>query len=338
MNDRTSSPDPAVPLSELRRRLGRSQAEVASVVGTTQSGISRIERQPDLRLSTLGEYVAALGGRLHLVVEHGAIRTEIALPWLQQVTTETRRREYRVIWQDHVARSLVHVGWLVFAGDLFQFSYTEDAKSHPNFSPFPAFPSFHDKYESTDLFSFFLVRLINTADPEFDAVIDALGLTRAQATPAELLARSPSESPHDTIQVVPAPTELPDGQLRHLFLVSGIRHAHEQDPERVGRVVDTLDPGDRLQLVPEPANPVNPQALQLAAKGTVIGWVPNYLVDEIHTYLQRTRQLDFEVERANGPETPWHFRVLCQMIVEPPPSRLTDSPGGPCAPVPSGNG
>lgn len=321
MNDRMSGPDPAVPLSELRRRLGRSQAEVASVVGTTQSGISRIERQPDLRLSTLSEYVSALGGRLHLVVEHGTTRTEIALPSLRQTKTESKRREYRVIWQDQATRGLVHVGWLVFTGDAFEFSYTNDAKSHPTFEPFPAFPSFNTSYQSIELFPFFSLRLINTADPQFDAIIDALGLTRDQATPAELLARSPSESPHDTIQVIPEPTELPDGQLCRTFLVSGVRHANEQHPKEVGGLVDTLRPGAHLQLVPEPTNPMNPRALQLAARQTVIGWIPDYLVDEIHTCLESQRQLSFVVERANGPETPWHLRVLCRMTVEPPVMR-----------------
>ena len=40
-------------------------------------------------------------------------------------------------------------------------------------------------------------------DP-YDAVLDAIGLTGQDATPAELLALSP-DSQHDTIQVVPEP-------------------------------------------------------------------------------------------------------------------------------------
>jgi hypothetical protein len=89
-----------------------------------------------------------------------------------------------------------------FTGDEFVFSYTEDARSHTGFTPFPSFPVFEEFYRSTELFTFFSVRLVNTADPQFEATIDALGLTRSQATPAELLARSSSDSPHDTIQVI----------------------------------------------------------------------------------------------------------------------------------------
>lgn len=310
--------DPVVRLSELRKRLGRSQAEVATAIGTTQSGVSRIERQPDVRVSTLNDYVTALGGRLRLVVEHEAGSVEIVVPPLRQQHPDDQRREYRVIWQDQGSRSLVHVGWLEYTGNEFAFSYTEDARSNAEFEPFPPFPLLDETYRSRDLFPFFSVRLISAADPGFEAVVDALGLTREAATPAELLARSPSESPHDTIQVVPEPAELPDGTLVRRFLVSGVRHADEARPDRVSRVVDALAAGTPLRLVPEPTNPTNPRALQLAAGRTVIGWVPDYLVDEIHTYMERRRALTFVVDRANGPQAPWHLRLLCRLDVAPP--------------------
>jgi len=293
---------------------------VAIAIGTTQSGVSRIERQPDIHVSTLDEYVAALGARLHLVVEHEAGRTEVEVPSIRQHRIEKQRREYRVIWQDQVTRSLVPVGWLEFTGDEFVFSYAEEAKSNAAFKPFPPFPLFDKIYRSADLFPFFSVRLSSTADPQFDALLDALGLTRDQATPAELLARSPSESPHDTIQVVPEPTEMPDGTLARTFLVSGVRHADERDPEGVGRVIAELAPGTSLQLVPEPGNPKNPHALQLALEGRTLGWVPDYLVDEIRTYRQVNRSVSFIVERANGPDAPWHLRLLCRLIVTSPAS------------------
>jgi hypothetical protein len=226
------------------------------------------------------------------------------------------QREFRVIWQDQHSRALVHVGWLEFTGEEFVFSYTEDARAHPRFEPFPAFPQLDETYRSRELFPFFSVRLFSAADPQYDVVLDALGLTREDATPAELLARSPSHSPHDTIQVVPEPTERPDGTLVRMFLVSGVRHADPQDPEPVGRVVGKLVKGQQLQLVPEPENPKNPRALQLAVGGKRIGWVPDFLVEEIHGYMQSKRSLSFSVARANGPDVPWHLRLLCRLTVE----------------------
>lgn len=317
--------DPGVALFELRKRLGRSQAEVATAIGTTQSGVSRIERQPDMRVSTLDEYVAALGGRLRLVVEHEKGPFDIVLPALGK-RQNVEQREYRVIWQDRGSRSLVHVGWLEYKGDEFAFSYTDDAKTSMAFEPFPPFPELDRTYRSPDLFPFFAVRLTSAADPGFDAVIDALGLTRDQATPAEILARASSDSPYDTIQVIPEPTELPDGTLTRRFLASGVRHVDEQHPERVGDAISNLGPGARLDLVPEPTNPANPHAIQLVAGQAPVGWVPNYLVEEIHRLLERQRGVSISVDRANGPDTPWHLRLLCRLEVGPPTSKPGQRP------------
>jgi ribosome-binding protein aMBF1 (putative translation factor) len=57
----------AITLGELRERFEVSQAELASQMGSNQPGVSRLERREDLYLSTLREYVEALGGELDLV-------------------------------------------------------------------------------------------------------------------------------------------------------------------------------------------------------------------------------------------------------------------------------
>lgn len=268
-------------------------------------------------MSTLDQYVTALEGRLHLVVEHPTGQTEIRVPSLGDQRSPGTRREFRVIWQDQETRGLVHVGWLEFTGAEFLFSYTEAASAHPRFEPFPPFPVYDKTYRSEELFTFFSVRLTSTAAPQYDAVLEALGLVREDATPVELLAGMPSDSPHDTIQVVPEPVEQPDGTLVRTFLVSGVSHADEDNPESVSRLVQKLAAGDPLDLILEPDNPTNPKAMKLAAHGKTVGWIPDYLVDEVHDYLQTGRELTFRVARANGPDVPWHLRLLCEMSVEP---------------------
>jgi hypothetical protein len=56
----------AVTLAALRQRRGRAQAEVAHLLGISQSDVSKLERRADLRVSTVRRYVAALGGELRL--------------------------------------------------------------------------------------------------------------------------------------------------------------------------------------------------------------------------------------------------------------------------------
>lgn len=51
-------------LARLREQTGLTQTDVARTLGLTQSRISKLERAEDLNLSTLGRYVAALGGKL----------------------------------------------------------------------------------------------------------------------------------------------------------------------------------------------------------------------------------------------------------------------------------
>lgn len=315
-----SSADHPIPLAELRKRVGHSQAQLATAMGTTQSSVSRTERQADIHVSTLGQYVQALGGQLRLIVEREGKITEIDVPGQRGPALAPDRREFRVIWQDVTSRALVHVGWLDFDGHRFSFSYTDDARRHGSFSPFPPFPDLAATYRAKELFAFFEVRLISAADPQFDVLLNALGLARDEATPAELLARTPSESPHDTIQVVPEPKELPDGRLERIFLVSGTRHINPDHPEDVEQAIAGLDIGTMLHVVAEPVNPKNPNALQLWASNQPVGWVPDYLLEEVHRHLEAGRHLEFSVARANGSDSPWHLRLLCRMTAAAPVS------------------
>lgn len=57
-------------LRAIRNQLGVTQVDVAEAMGSVQNAVSRIERQDDVMLSTLERYVAALGGRLRLVIDH----------------------------------------------------------------------------------------------------------------------------------------------------------------------------------------------------------------------------------------------------------------------------
>jgi len=58
-------------LRALRVALGKTQVEVAGHTGMGQGDVSVLERRGDSKLSTLGRYVAALGGRLEVAVVVG---------------------------------------------------------------------------------------------------------------------------------------------------------------------------------------------------------------------------------------------------------------------------
>jgi hypothetical protein len=55
-------------LSDLRRSKQLTQSEVARRLGGRQVYVSRLEKRADMKLSTLRDYVGAIGGDLHLMV------------------------------------------------------------------------------------------------------------------------------------------------------------------------------------------------------------------------------------------------------------------------------
>ena len=56
----------ALALAELREAQHITQQQVAKALGVSQANVSRIEHQDDVYLSTLSNYITALGGRLEI--------------------------------------------------------------------------------------------------------------------------------------------------------------------------------------------------------------------------------------------------------------------------------
>jgi len=56
-------------LRDLRVARKLTQEKLAGLLQIRQESVSRLEKRSDLHLSTLREFVRALGGELHLVVE-----------------------------------------------------------------------------------------------------------------------------------------------------------------------------------------------------------------------------------------------------------------------------
>jgi transcriptional regulator with XRE-family HTH domain len=307
-------------LPQLRSRMQRTQTELADLIGTTQSGVSRLERQRDVLVSTLRDYVVATGGRLRLVAEYPDRTYEINLPVLADRDRQSHPpRGFHVVWQDRHTRQLVKVGRLEFTGHEFIFSYSPEAELHPGFEPFTDFPDLREKYVSAELFPFFAARIASSARSDYDLHVTTLGLTQEEATPVELLARSWGQSPHDTIQVVPEPQRQPDGNESLPFLVSGVSHAHEDapgdTPAAVTERVAGLRTGQELEWRDEPDNRFNNRAIRLEIDGRLVGWIPDYLLDYVHKSRSPDVGLRVVVERANGNDRPWHLRLLCRLEV-----------------------
>jgi hypothetical protein len=58
-----------ISLQALRKAHRKTQEKVAAELGIGQDSVSRLEQRSDMLLSTLREYVAAIGGSVRLLVE-----------------------------------------------------------------------------------------------------------------------------------------------------------------------------------------------------------------------------------------------------------------------------
>src|SRR5882672_68541 len=56
----------AMPLDQLRKSQEMSQLQLAEILGVSQGEVSKIEHRSDICVSTLAEYVEAMGGRLEI--------------------------------------------------------------------------------------------------------------------------------------------------------------------------------------------------------------------------------------------------------------------------------
>jgi DNA-binding XRE family transcriptional regulator len=55
-----------IPLSQLRKARKLTQTDLAGKLGVDQAAVSRVESRSDLYLSTLREYIEAMGGQLEI--------------------------------------------------------------------------------------------------------------------------------------------------------------------------------------------------------------------------------------------------------------------------------
>jgi transcriptional regulator with XRE-family HTH domain len=81
-----------IALQELRERRGITQEQVAGQLETSRPNVSRIEREIDVRMSTLQRYVEALGGELELVARFPDGERLTLLSATKKVTARRRTR------------------------------------------------------------------------------------------------------------------------------------------------------------------------------------------------------------------------------------------------------
>ena len=66
-------------LAVIRKALELTQEQLAETLGLSQAQISKIERSPNLHLSTLVRFIAATGGQVRIVAKYGETEVDLAI-------------------------------------------------------------------------------------------------------------------------------------------------------------------------------------------------------------------------------------------------------------------
>jgi hypothetical protein len=219
-----------------------------------------------------------------------------------------------VNWRDEKSRRIFPVARLVTLkeGAGYEFAYIAAAAEAQRFgfSPFQAFPKLEEVYVARDLPAFFKNRLLQQGRPDYPQYLRELGLEPADATPVEILARSGGRRVTDPLEVFAE--FLPAGdRLEAHFFVRGIRHLEGAEAATL-----ELKPGDRLGLKHEPTNEFNMNAhLVICHDGRAVGYVPDYLVDDLGALVESDASLRVEVVQVNQPPAPSQQRLLCKLSI-----------------------
>lgn len=207
--------------------------------------------------------------------------------------------------QDQRHRLYRHVGFLTCLPEGYEFRYVQPAVG---FRPLLGFGDTTRRYFSSEMFPLFAERIMSARRPDRARYLEALDLSE-DSEPWEVLLRSGGRRAGDTIEVLPEPTIGTEGETSCTFLVHGVRHC---GPE-AGDAIASLRQGELLELRWEPTNPVNERAvLVLNGSGAAVGYVPDPLVDYVHTVMT-TGEYRLSVVRANAPDVGSHLRLLVRL-------------------------
>lgn len=190
----------------------------------------------------------------------------------------------------------------------YQFTYLARVAGDRAFVPLVGFRDVGRRYRSERLFPSFADRVMSAKRPDRPQYLEALDLA-ADADAWEILTASGGHREGDPIELVSLPRfEQATGMTSAHFLAHGVRHRGSVASDRI----TGLAAGDRLSLEPDPENLVNPRAIRIVDGGLHLAFVPDPLLDYVHSVIG-CGAYDLTVVRANPAETHPHLRLLLRL-------------------------
>lgn len=87
--------------------------------------------------------------------------------------------------------------------------------------------------------------------------------------------------------------------LQKKFYIAGVQF-HE-----LHTVIKTLEDGTELELIPEPTNQYDPNAIRIEFKEVMLGYVPKRFSAEISAWMEMAQTVECKVSKLNPMAKPW---------------------------------
>lgn len=222
-----------------------------------------------------------------------------------------------IAWQDPESRRIFPVARLTRrrSGE-YELRYIGAVRAavQQGFSGLPGFEDLEALHVSAELPAIFQARpaprrLVPSEPPA--AASRELSGELLDATPITLFVRRRPGDAAERLEAFAPPLRSPDGRRWGVFEVRGVGRVQQS-----AEVLASLAQQERLWVRAERDNPYNPHALSITREdGTRLGYVPDYLANELAAVGGRPEQLELvliEARRVTFAPAPLVYRVLCR--------------------------
>ena len=217
-----------------------------------------------------------------------------------------------VAWQDPESRRIFPVARLTVrrTGE-YELRYINAVRAaeQRGFAGLPGFEQLEEAHVSAELPAIFRQRSTQRRRGASEPRAVELSGELLDATPITLFVRRPGSDTPERLEAFAPPLPGAEGRRWGVFEARGVGRV-----QRELEVLAALEAHERLLVRAETDNPYNPNALALQRRdGTPIGYVPDYLANELAAVGGRSHQLEIEVlesRRVTFAPAPAVYRVL----------------------------
>lgn len=223
--------------------------------------------------------------------------------------------ELWLIWQNVETRQRYHIGSLLHQNGIYTFNYETSgyrrklAEAMDNgYRPHLAFPDTHKEYTSNKLFGPFARRLPDPRRPDYQTVLQELGLSN-DCTEMDVLRASGGILATDSYEFV-SPIFIENDYFDLDFFVAGWRY-YEGD-----HVIEQLKSGEVVEFLLDSKNPKDRNAvLVMSVKGAKLGFIPAFYSGWMYEVIDKGCNYQARIESINPQAVP-HRKVNISVIGE----------------------